>query len=108
MPRSPALLRCIRLIRITASGVRCRWSARYAELNIDNAAFPAFANLATSASAAEAWSAGLNWFLNKNIRVNASFSHTTFTGGGGAGTTAPAIVTRQPENVFFTRLQLSF
>ncbi|MGB8369354.1 MAG: porin [Verrucomicrobiia bacterium] len=81
---------------------------RYEELNIDNAAFPAFANLTTSASAAEAWSAGLNWFLNKNIRVNASFSHTTFTGGGGAGTTAPAIVTRQPENVFFTRLQLSF
>ncbi|MGO9587092.1 MAG: porin [Limisphaerales bacterium] len=81
---------------------------RYEELNIDNAAFPTFANLATSASAAQAWSAGLNWFLNRNIRVNASFSHTTFTGGGGAGTTASAIVTRQPENIFFTRIQLSF
>ena len=81
---------------------------RYEELNIDNAAFPVFANPATSASAAQAWSAGLNWFLNRNIRVNASFSHTTFTGGGGAGTTAPAIITRQPENVFFTRIQLSF
>jgi phosphate-selective porin OprO and OprP len=82
--------------------------ARYEELNIDDNAFPVFANPATSASGAQAWSAGLNWFLNKNIRVNASFSHTTFTGGGGAGTTAPAIVTRQPENVFFTRLQLAF
>lgn len=82
--------------------------ARYEELNIDNNAFPVFANPATSASAAQAWSAGLNWYLNKNIRVNASFSHTTFTGGGGAGTTAPAIVTRQPENAFFTRIQLAF
>jgi phosphate-selective porin OprO/OprP len=82
--------------------------ARYAELDIDNQAFNGFANSATSASAAQAWSAGLNWYLNKNIRANASFSHTTFTGGGGAGTVSPAIVTRQPENVFFTRIQLAF
>jgi phosphate-selective porin OprO/OprP len=81
---------------------------RYSELDIDDAAFKGFANPATSASAAQAWSAGLNWFLNKNIRLNASFTHTTFTGGGGAGTSAPAIVTRQPENVFFTRIQLAF
>ena len=86
--------------------------ARYAELNIDNAAFPVFANPAYSASTAQAWSTGLNWYLNKNIRLNASFSHTTFTGGGastGSGaTTSPGVVTRQPENVFFTRVQLAF
>lgn len=82
--------------------------ARYAELDIDNNAFPVFANPATSASAAQAWSAGLNWFLNKNIRLNASYSHTTFTGGGGTAATAPSTVTRQSENVFFTRIQLAF
>jgi phosphate-selective porin OprO/OprP len=82
--------------------------ARYAELNIDDNAFPVFANPATSASGAQAWSAGLNWYLNKNIRMNASYSHTTFTGGGGTGATAPAVTTRQPESVFFTRLQLAF
>jgi phosphate-selective porin OprO/OprP len=81
--------------------------ARYAELDIDDAAFNGFANSATSASAAQAWSAGLNWYLNKNIRLNASFSHTTFTGGG-TGTVSPGIVTRQPENAFFTRIQLTF
>lgn len=81
---------------------------RYAELEIDKATFPVFANPAASASAAHAWSAGLNWYLNKNLRVNASYSHTTFTGGGGAGTTAPATVTRQPEDVVFTRVQLAF
>jgi phosphate-selective porin OprO/OprP len=82
--------------------------ARYAALEVDPHAFPVFANPATSASEARAWSAGLNWYLNKNIRLDASFSHTTFTGGGGTGTIVPEIVTRQPENVFFTRIQLAF
>jgi phosphate-selective porin OprO and OprP len=82
-------------------------AGRYSELNIDDDAFPVFANPNSSASGARAWSAGVNWFLNKNLRVNASFSHTTFTGGG-TGTTAPGVVTHQPENVFFTRIQLSF
>jgi len=82
--------------------------ARYAELDIDKATFPLFSNPGTSATAAQAWSVGLNWYLNKNIRVNASYSRTTFTGGGGAGTTAPAIVTRQPEDTIFTRVQLAF
>jgi phosphate-selective porin OprO/OprP len=82
--------------------------ARYAELDVDKVAFPNFANPATSASAAHAWALGLNWYLNKNIRVNASYSRTTFTGGGGAGTSVPAAVTQHPEDVFFTRVQLSF
>ena len=78
--------------------------ARYAALDVDNAAFPKFANPKTSASAAWEWSAGVNWYLNKNIRLNASFSRTTFTGGNGTGST----VTKQPENAFFTRAQLAF
>ncbi|MGA2240475.1 MAG: porin [Verrucomicrobiota bacterium] len=78
--------------------------ARYAELDVDKKAFPTFASLASSAAAAQAWSVGLNWYLNRNIRVNTSFSRTTFTGYTG---TAPA-VPAQPENVLFTRLQLAF
>ncbi|HEY3932845.1 MAG TPA: porin, partial [Verrucomicrobiae bacterium] len=78
-------------------------AARYADLDIDSsAAFPNFASATASASEAEAWSAGINWYLNKDIRVNASFSRTTFTGG------ATGAVTKQPENVLFTRLQLGF
>jgi phosphate-selective porin OprO/OprP len=81
---------------------------RYADLAIDNAAFPLFANPA-SASEARAWSVGLNWYLNRNIRVNASYSHTSFTGGaGGSPSAAPGSVSNHPEEVFFTRIQLGF
>lgn len=82
--------------------------ARYEELNIDSDAFELLSNPRISASSAQAWSVGLNWWLNRNLRVNTSFSHTDFKGGGGAGTTAPANVTRKDENVLFTRVQLAF
>jgi phosphate-selective porin OprO/OprP len=82
--------------------------ARYARLKIDSAAFPVFADSTASAQSANAWSVGLNWSLNRSVRLMTSFSRTTFSGGGGTGTTAPAIVTRQPENVLFTRVQLAF
>jgi phosphate-selective porin OprO/OprP len=78
---------------------------RYAELNVDDNAFPIFANPGTSASEAKAWAVGLNWYLNRDIRVNASFSRTTF---GGQINREVATVTRQPEEVVFTRLQLAF
>jgi phosphate-selective porin OprO and OprP len=81
--------------------------ARYAHLAIDRDAFPVFADPAASANSASAWSVGLNWYLNRNVIVKTSFSRTTFSGGG-AGSGAPALVTRQPENVLFTRVQLAF
>ncbi len=76
--------------------------ARYAELDIDNDAFPIFANPASSATAAQAWAVGLNWYLNKNIRASASFNRTTFTGGKAGA------VSGQPEEALFTRVQLAF
>jgi phosphate-selective porin OprO/OprP len=85
---------------------------RYAELDIDNAAFPYFANPAASASSAKAWSVGLNWYLNRNIRVNASYSHTAFSGGGtatgSAAASSPGSVTDHSEEVVFTRVQIGF
>ena len=77
---------------------------RLARLDVDHAAFPTFADPTTSASEAKAWSAGLNWYLNRNIRVEASYSQTTFDGGNGP----KATVTKRPEEVFFTRVQLGF
>jgi phosphate-selective porin OprO/OprP len=91
----------------------CEWGAlqlvgRYEQLDIDNDAFPLFSNPASSATFAAAWSVGLNWYLNRNFLIKASFSHTDFKGGGGTGASAPAAVTRNDENVFFTRMQLAF
>lgn len=78
---------------------------RFAQLDVDDAAFPVYANPAVSASEATAWAVGLNWYLNRDIKVAASFSHTHF---GGSINPAQATVTRQPENVVFTRVQLAF
>jgi len=78
---------------------------RYAELKVDGSAFPNFADPNTSAQAARAWAVGLNWYLNRNLRINASFSQTKFVGGYTGPNPA---VTKQAENVFFTRMQLAF
>jgi phosphate-selective porin OprO/OprP len=81
--------------------------ARYAALDVDDEAFKqGFANPAKSADTATAWAVGLNWYLNKNIRANLSFSQTAF--GGFTGKAAPGTVPAQNENVLFTRVQLSF
>lgn len=75
---------------------------RYARLNVDDAAFPTFASATGSASQAETWAVGLNWYLNANLRANLSFSRTTFNGGSANP------VTIHPEDVLFTRVQLAF
>ncbi len=88
--------------------------ARYSELDIDKKTFNGFSDPATSAQNAIAWTVGLNWWMNANVRWMVSFSHTTFRGGGGVNdgipytTTAPATVSHQDENVLLTRFQLAF
>jgi phosphate-selective porin OprO and OprP len=76
--------------------------ARYSHLDIDNQAFPVFANPDTSATEADAFGVGLNWYANRNVRTSLNYIHTDFKGGD-AGT-----VTRESENAVLTRLQLAF
>ena len=89
---------------------------RYSRLDIDSKAFPVYADRNASASAAQEWSVGLNWYLNKCVRVNASYARTRFdlmpgakpsTSPVGVASRSSAVI-NQPENVFFTRLQLAF
>jgi len=79
-------------------------AARFAELDVDHKADSTTFATAGSALRARGWSVGINWYLNKNVRVNASYSHTQFEDILGVANA----VTKQPENVFFTRAQLAF
>lgn len=75
--------------------------ARYGELDIDDDAFPLYANLSTAASKATAWGVGLNWYLNSNLKLVFNHTHTKFDGGAVGGD-------REDEDTFFSRIQLSF
>jgi phosphate-selective porin OprO/OprP len=76
--------------------------ARYSALDVDDDAFPVFADPTQSARAARAWSVGLNWYLNKNIKVVFDYEHTSFDGGAAGGRD------REDERVFFSRMQIVF
>ena len=83
--------------------------ARIGELAVDDKAFVGgvFADPKKNATSAATWSVGLNWYLNKNIRANLSYSHTDFTSYAGSKIAA-GNVGAQSENVLFSRLQLAF
>jgi phosphate-selective porin OprO/OprP len=76
--------------------------ARYGRLEIDDAAFPLFANPARAAAAASSWGLGLNWYLTGNFKLVANYTQTTFEGGAAGG------LDREDEKAFFTRAQFSF
>jgi phosphate-selective porin OprO/OprP len=75
--------------------------ARYSTLEIDDAAFPLFANPASSARSAKAWAAGVNWYLNRSIKLMLDYETTQFEGGAATGD-------REDENILFSRFQISF
>jgi phosphate-selective porin OprO/OprP len=77
-------------------------TARVSHLDIDDQAFPTFSDPSRSATEANAYGFGLNWYANRNIRTTLNYIHTDFKGGD-AGT-----VTREDENAILTRLQVAF
>jgi phosphate-selective porin OprO/OprP len=76
-------------------------AARYSVLEVDEDTFPVFANLASSAESAEAWALGLNWYLNRNLRLFLDYERTQFEGGAATGD-------REDENILFSRFQIAF
>ena len=96
--------------------------ARYQENNIDNAAFSTagsgaglrYADPRNNASAAKSWAAGINWYLNQNVKVVLNYEQTSFVGGGQVNSANLAtgaftnITDRPDEKALFTRLQLSY
>ncbi len=75
---------------------------RYGELDLDDDTFPLFANAATSAASAKAWTVGLNWYLNSNLKLVTNYTQASFEGGAAAG------ADREDETSIFTRAQFSF
>lgn len=75
--------------------------ARLNALTIDDDTFPVFASIDTSARSAKAGGAGLNWYLNRAVKISADYELTKFDGG------APA-ADRGDEHSVFTRIQFSF
>jgi phosphate-selective porin OprO/OprP len=80
--------------------------ARYNVLNVDNAAFTggaaSFADPNTQASEASAWTLGVNWYLNENVKWVLNYEQTSFDGGATGG------ADRVDEKAFLTRVQLAF
>ncbi len=74
---------------------------RYGRLEIDDDAFPLFADPTTASAAARSWGIGLNWYLNANFKLVANYARTAFDA-------APGGAARKDEEAVFTRAQFSF
>ena len=94
--------------------------ARYQENNIDDAAFSSatvtrYADPRNNARSAKSWAAGVNWYLNQNVKIALDYENTRFEGGGNVNAAGSAgagsfinIADRPNEKTLFTRLQLSY
>ncbi len=70
-------------------------------LEIDPDAFPTFANPAQAARKATAYAGGINWYLNRALRLLVNYERTSFEAAAGA-------TERPTENVLITRVQVAF
>ncbi|NRD65202.1 outer membrane beta-barrel protein [Corallococcus exiguus] len=86
----------------TLKGGALEVAARYHALDIDDAAFPRFANPAQSVSAASGFGVATTFAFNRRVRFAMNFHRTNYEGG------APDGADRPPENVLMSRFQLTF
>jgi len=77
-------------------------TARYSQLVVDDSAFPFYANPSTATRAAYDSVVGVNWFLNKFVKLTGQFENINFDGGAPNGGDRPA------ERGVFTRVQFAF
>ncbi|RIL03431.1 MAG: porin [Proteobacteria bacterium] len=78
-------------------------AARYGELTVDDEAFDlGFASASSSAEQAREVTGGVNWYLNRWLKLQLDYSRTWFEGG------APDGEDRDTEHFVATRLQLAY
>jgi phosphate-selective porin OprO/OprP len=75
---------------------------RVSGIEIDESAFPDYADISKSAKAATTYTAGFNWYLSRYLKLSADYEWTKFDGG------AALAQDRPEEKVFFSRIQTSF
>lgn len=75
--------------------------ARVQQLEVDDAAYPKFADAKKSAKSAEGWGVGLNWYLSRNVKASLDYETLSFEGGAAKGD-------RPDEQVVFSRVQYAF
>ena len=81
--------------------------ARYAQVDIDDDAFPVFSNPNNSATEVNSFGVGLNWYLSKTVRAGFNVFKNEYKLAPGA-VVAPNSVLADDELAFVTRLQVSF
>lgn len=76
--------------------------ARYGELDIDDDAFPLFADPNVAATRTRAVGFGLNWFLTPSLKLAVNHTRASFDGGAAGG------ADREDEKTIFSRVQVAF
>ncbi len=76
--------------------------ARVGQTNVDDDAFPVFADPTLAASKATSYGAGVNWYLSENVKLWLNYDFTAFDGGAAAGADRP------DEHALFSRAQFRF
>ena len=76
-------------------------AVRYSRLNIDPSTFPIYASRVSNAEGAKEIGGGVNWYLNKNVKIMLDYFDTEFdTAAGGTP--------HGDERAILTRFQLAF
>lgn len=83
-------------------------TGRYANVKIDDNAFPLYASPTASASEASSFGLGLNWYLSRAVTFKLDYYQTAFDFATGAPAIPSNAVLRQDEKTFITRFQLAF
>jgi phosphate-selective porin OprO/OprP len=76
--------------------------ARVSMLNIEGDAFPVFADPAVSVNEAKSYAGGVQWTLNRYVKLVTDYEETHYQGGAAGGGD------RETEKIVFSRVQYSF
>jgi phosphate-selective porin OprO and OprP len=77
-------------------------AARVQGITFDDDVFPVFSNPDTSVERALGFTAGINWYLNRYIRLSLNYDHVDYDGGRAGGRD------READDQILTRVQLNY